>query len=185
MGEGLDLKRLQVCFAAYSGQPPVKAVRLAERLVEQLVSRCRDRRLVGFLGGYRGLMKIIVDKLMEKGVDVVLVLPRDYEGIDEPEGAVIVKTGMDSKGRSIILVRSCDVLVVVGGASGTLMEAVAAYGIGIPVVYLVGSGLPTDALRNAYPEGVLDDRLGRGIWYVETPEEAAELVCSFAEKGPQ
>ena len=141
--------------------------------------------MVGFLGGYRGLMKIVVDKLLERGVPVVLVLPRDYEGVDEPEGAIIVRTGMDSKGRSTILVRSCDVLVVVGGASGTLMEAVAAYGIGVPVVYLVDTGLPSDRLREAYPDGVLDDRIGRGIWYVEKAEEAAELVCSFGETGPR
>ncbi len=179
------MRRLQVCFAAYSGEPSEKASELADRLVELLVSRCKDRQLVAFLGGYRGLMRRIVDRLREAGATVVLILPRDYEGVDEPEGVIVVRTGMDSKGRSTILVRSCDVVIVAGGASGTLMEAVAAYGIGVPVVYLVGTGLPTDSFRIAYPDGVLDERIGRGIWYAETPEEAAELVCSLAEKGPQ
>jgi len=73
-----------------------------------------------------------------------------------------------------------------GGASGTLMEAIAAYGIGVPVVVVTGTGLPTDRLQEAYPDGVPDERLGRGVWYTSDPAEAAELACSLATgKGPR
>ncbi len=171
---------LQVCFAAYSSDAPWLAERI-EVLVDSLLDICSAKsvNITGFLGGYRGLMKRVVDALASKGARVALILPRDYEGIDEPEGVIVVRTGMDSKGRSAILVRSCDVLVVVGGASGTMLEALAAYGIGVPVVYMIDTGLPSDKLRDAYPDGVLDERIGRGVWYTGDPREAARLACEL------
>ncbi len=177
------MPRLQVCFAAYSSDAPWLGERI-EALIDELVGTCSARAvgLVGFLGGYRGLMRRVADALLSRGVNVVLVLPRDYEGIDEPEEAIVVRTGMDSKGRSAVLVRSCDVLIVVGGASGTMLEALAAYGIGVPVVYLTGTRLPSDKLRNAYPDGVLDERIGRGVWYTEDPREAARLACELGSR---
>ncbi len=174
------MAHIQVCFAAYSSDEP-RLAGLIESLVNSLVSSCRERQgeIIGFLGGYRGLMKRVADALRDKGVGAVLVIPRDYEGFDEPEFAIVVRTGMDSKGRSAVLVRSCDVVVVVGGASGTMLEALAAYGIGVPVVYLRRTGLPSDRLADAYPDGIIDPRLGAGIWYTDDPREAGRLACSL------
>ncbi|AEM39319.1 hypothetical protein Pyrfu_1461 [Pyrolobus fumarii 1A] len=179
------MRYLQVCIAAYSGEAGEDVARKVVQLVDALVESCSRRgvKLVGFLGGYRGLMRVAAARLIEHGVPVVLVIPRDYELVDEPDGAIIVRTGMDSKARSAVLVRSCDVVIVAGGASGTMLEALAAYGIGVPVVYLTGTGLPSDKLSEAYPNGVFDERIGRGVYYTRDPGEAGELACNLGLKS--
>ncbi len=169
----------RVSIAAYSGEPPRQAIEKSLAAADALVDECRRHgaHLVAYLGGYRGLMRIVASRLISQGATIVLILPRDYEGVDEPNEAIIVRTGMDSKARSAILVRSGDALLVLGGASGTLLEAFAAYGLGLPVVYLLGTGLESDNLVKAYGDGVLDSRIGKLIHYTTDPREAGRLAC--------
>ncbi len=172
----------RIGIAAYSGEPPRQAVEKALIALDSLIEECRraSARLVAYLGGFRGLMRIAASRLLTQGATIVLILPRDYEGIDEPEEAIVVRTGMDSKARSAIIVRSSDALLVLGGASGTILEAFAAYGLGRPVVYLIDTGLESDRLVKAYADGVLDARIGRAIHYTSEPREAGKLACRLA-----
>ncbi len=170
----------QIGVAVYSGDPGSRVERIVSEFLETVRGQCPDAVII--VGGYRGGMRLVVDGALERGLRVLLVLPREYEGDPVPHGVLVVRTGMDVRGRSVILVRSSDVLVVVGGASGTLMEAVTAYGLGVPVVYVVSTGLPTDSFAAAYPDGVLDPRIGRLIYYVGSGREAGEKACSLARR---
>ncbi|MEM2757611.1 MAG: LOG family protein, partial [Sulfolobales archaeon] len=77
--------------------------------------------------------------------------------------------------RSIILVRTCDVLVALGGAGGTFQEIVSAYDEGRPVFVLGGRGLPTDKVKLLTP--YIDDRRTSKIIYTEDINELVNEVC--------
>ncbi len=163
-------------IAVYSGEPTSRQINAITEFLDIVSASCRKKPIL-LLGGYRGGMKTVVDMALERGFNVILIIPREYEADPAPEGVAIVRTGMDTKARSALLVRSSDVLVSLGGASGTLAEVIMAYGLGIPVVYLVGVDLPTDELRRAYPDGILDPRIGNPIRYASTGAEAAKEAC--------
>jgi len=68
-------------------------------------------------------------------------LPSD--GVD-----VIVYTGFGLKGRNVINVRSADVVILLGGATGTLNEFTIAYDEGKIIGVLEGSGGVADHIRD-------------------------------------
>ena len=58
----------------------------------------------------------------------------------------IVYTGVGFQGRNIVIIRSCDAVIFVGGGSGTLNEFTAAFRLGRPLGILKGSGAISDNL---------------------------------------
>ncbi|WP_338250093.1 hypothetical protein [Pyrodictium abyssi] len=172
---------LQVVIAAYSGNAPEELRQQARRLVHGL-GACRPGSVV-LLGGYRGLMREVADAARDAGLPIVFVIPRGYEGDVYPEGSIVVRTGLDTRERSSILVRSGDVVVALGGAIGTLFEVFIACSYGVPVFFLKGSGLPTDKFANCFRDGVVDDRIGRCIEYFDSVEELLERLCGYRARG--
>lgn len=61
-------------------------------------------------------------------------------GLPEDGADVIVYTGFGYKGRNVINVRSCDIVIIFGGATGTLNEFTIAYDEGKIIGVLEGSG---------------------------------------------
>jgi uncharacterized protein (TIGR00725 family) len=59
----------------------------------------------------------------------------------------IVCTGFDYTGRDLLLVRSSDAIVVVGGRIGTLQEFAVAFEEKTPIGIVVGSGGITEAIK--------------------------------------
>ena len=161
-------------IAAYSGVPSPTLSSKARILVREILSRVRN--VVFIVGAYMGLMRIVVDEVLRLNGRVMLVIPRDYEGYEYPDGCIIVRTGLDIRGRSIILVRSSDILVGLGGGLGTLIEVLVALAEGKPVFLLLGEGLPTDKILKAYPDGVVDRRVMNRIVYSDDPRALAKLI---------
>jgi uncharacterized protein (TIGR00725 family) len=60
----------------------------------------------------------------------------------------IVCTGFDYTGRDLLLVRSADAVLTIGGRIGTLQEFAVAFEEKTPVGILLGSGGITDIIRN-------------------------------------
>ena len=108
----------------------------------------------------------------------MIFLPVEREDVEVPGKVIRVRTGLTFKARSIPLVRSADLLIVLGGGSGTILEAIAAYAQGIPTIILTGTGLPSDNLERAYPRG-FDYRMSAKVVYTSNPEEAAKLACEI------
>lgn len=52
----------------------------------------------------------------------------------------IVFTGFGFPGRNVVLVRSCDAIIIIGGRAGTMTEFAVAYVEGRPIGVLEGSG---------------------------------------------
>lgn len=96
-------------------------------------------------GGRGGVMEAASRGAAEAGGLVVGILPGFRRGEANRWVAVPIVTGMD-QARNVILVRSCDAVIAVGGMYGTLSEIAIALKIGRPVV-----GLGTWRLRQ--PQG--------------------------------
>ena len=68
-------------------------------------------------------------------------------GLPDDGADVIVYTGFGYKGRNVINVRSADIVIIFGGATGTLNEFTIAYDEGKIIGVLEGSGGIADHLR--------------------------------------
>jgi uncharacterized protein (TIGR00725 family) len=121
-------------------------------------------------GGRRGVMEAAARGAARAGGCVVGILP-GFSRRDANRWVTLpIVTGMD-QARNVILVRSCDAIVAVGGMYGTLTEIALALKLGVPVV-----GLRSWRLRQ--PEGRRVP-LARAA----TAEEAARRALHAASRG--
>ncbi len=172
-----------VAVAAHSEAPDATNLERIRRFVELLASSCGGS-LALLVGGYWGFMKVIVDEALRRGLKVVVLPPVEREDAEFPEEAIVLRTGLSYRLRSVAMVRSCDALVVLGGASGTVQELVTAYTEGKPVLLLL-SGLPSDRVSALAP--YLDDRRVAEIKVFDSVEKLVpELCLTLAERcrGP-
>ncbi len=68
-------------------------------------------------------------------------------GLPDDGADVIIYTGFGYKGRNVINVRSADIVIIFGGATGTLNEFTIAYDEGKIIGVLEGSGGVADHIR--------------------------------------
>ena len=165
-----------VGIAAYSGEPPVKLVEAAREFIKLLSSRVNPKEVTIVVGGYWGLMRVIVDEALTRGFNVLIIPPLEQERVKFPEGAIVVRTGTSFRVRSVFLVRSSEVLVIMGGGAGSMQEAVTAYTEGVPTVLLTGFDMPSDKLAALAP--YLDERRLAEVRVVRNPEDAVNYVVS-------
>jgi|ECHvirMinimDraft_2_1075157.scaffolds.fasta_scaffold00017_27 uncharacterized protein (TIGR00725 family) len=130
-------------------------------------------------------MADVADSAWERGLNVVFILPYGAEDVPNRRGFIPVKTEMEPRARSAIICSSSDVLVSLGGESGTMIEILMAYGMGKPVVVLKGTGMSTDRLAEGLGEK-LDYRNSSIVKYVESPEvaglEAIRLASGLTQR---
>ncbi len=103
--------------------------------------------------------------------DVIGVLPGAVSADANPYVDVVIPTGMGIA-RNIVLVQTADVVVAVGGGSGTLSEMAFAWQLGKPIVALdIGEGWSAKLAGTA-----LDARRADAVIGVKTAEEALTAV---------
>lgn len=172
---------MQIGVAAHSGDYPRQLELAARGFVRELPSACSSPKLI--LGGYWGLMKVVVDEALRAGIESVLVLPMGREDVELPRTSLItvIRSGMEYRARSVLLVRSSDALVALGGSSGTIIEVMMAYAMGKPVVVLHGYGMASDRLRDAFGPSI-DSRETSKILYTSDPAEAARMACEHGRR---
>jgi uncharacterized protein (TIGR00725 family) len=125
----------------------------------------RDAILV--CGGLGGVMEAACQGAYEHDGITIGILPTDDTYEANPYVQVPVATGFGI-GRNVVIARTADVLIAVGGSYGTLSEIALALNIGKRVVHLQSWDLDQ--------AGAVDPDL-----YVEaqTPEEAVERALEF------
>jgi uncharacterized protein (TIGR00725 family) len=90
---------------------------------------------------------------------------------------VLIFTGLGLMGRELVNIRSSDIVVVMGGRSGTLGEFAIAYEEGKLIGVLTGTGGITDALRSI--QASLRKETGAEVMYEADP---ARLVGGLLER---
>lgn len=93
---------------------------------------------------------------------------------------ILIFTGSGLMGREVIGVRSCDVIVIVGGRSGTLGEFSIAYDEGKPIGVLEGTGGITVALRDIVK--VIRKDTGSQIVYDKDPYKLVDRLMEIHEE---
>lgn len=93
---------------------------------------------------------------------------------------VLIFTGSGLMGREVIGVRSCDIIIIVGGRSGTLGEFCIAYDEGKPIGVLLGTGGITERLPDIV-ESIRKDT-GSEIVYDDEPYSLLEKTLAVYEK---
>jgi uncharacterized protein (TIGR00725 family) len=136
---------------AGASQPEASLLRSAERLGRRLA----EAGVVVVCGGGPGVMEAVCRGARAAGGTTVGLLPGLDRADANPHLSVSVPTGL-GQGRNLLLVRSSDALVAVGGGFGTLSEIALALRTGVPVVGLATWSLHVDARPvEAFP--VADD----------------------------
>jgi len=169
----------QIAIAGSSDEnPKEKAAEKAKEFVRELAKYKDD--VVLLTGGREGIMRITSEEFSKLGGIVAGILPDRQEGNEFNK--IRIKTGMDFVERSGVLVNSADVLVVLGGGVGTMIEALMAYNLGIPLVVLTDTGYKSDELEHLAEDAYFDHRKIEKVHFTSDPREAAELALRLAKK---
>ena len=170
-------------LTTYEEHVPERVRETAYRLGYELARR----GFVVITGGDGGLMKDVARGARDAGGIAVGILSHELARVPEdhpyhnPYLTVRIRAEMSYEGRSSIVVASSDVVVVVAGGCGTLVEVAMAYSMGKPIVVLEGSGLLADRLRQMFPDGYLDHRHIVKLRFVRSVEEAIRAVEELLE----
>ena len=123
-------------------------------LAEELGVAIARRNCILITGATTGLPDLVAQAFRKNGGFALGVSPaenrRDHVaryGLPEDGADVIIYTGFGYKGRNVINVRSADIVLILGGATGTLNEFTIAYDEGKIIGVLEGSGGVADHIR--------------------------------------
>ncbi len=131
-------------------------------------------------GGRAGVMAAASKGAQQAGGLTIGFLPGMEKSGANPYVDIILPTGL-GRARNLLTARSCDVLIMVGGSTGTLNELTIAYAEARPVVILEGSGGWADRIRGVLHDGrFLDERETVEIAFAATPGEAVEKAWALA-----
>ena len=155
-------------MALYIGVIGERICREAHRQIAERVGRLiAEKGAVLLCGGMGGVMEAASYGAMNARGLVIGILPGESRNEGNPHLTFSIITGM-GEGRNLILVRSCDALIAIGGGYGTLSEIAFAHKLGIPVV-----GIDT---WNLTKEGEPDTRLVQASDAEEAVQKALELA---------
>jgi len=129
------------------------AVRL-QSLADELGAVLANADCILVSGATTGLPHLVARSFRKHGGFALGVSPAENRaehihrfGLPDDGADVIVYTGFGYKGRNVVNVRSSDIILIFGGATGTLNEFTIAYDEGKIIGVLEGSGGVADHLR--------------------------------------
>jgi uncharacterized protein (TIGR00725 family) len=134
------------------------------RLAEELGQEIASRGVAVVCGGMTGVMEAVCKGARAKGGLTIGIIPSDDKNDANQYVQIPIVTGM-GVGRNVVLVKTADVLIAVGGEYGTLSEIAHALNIGKkvislrswqleratekPIPNLIGAGSPREAVDRA------------------------------------
>jgi len=127
-------------------------------LAEKLGAALARQGCILVTGTTTGLPDCVAQEFRKQGGFALGISPAESRiehvtryGLPESGADVIVYTGFGYKGRNVINVRSSDIVMIIGGASGTLNEFTIAYDEGKIIGVIEGSGGVADHMA-----GIMD-----------------------------
>jgi uncharacterized protein (TIGR00725 family) len=164
--------------ASESGSPESRGM-LIER-GQGLATAIAKRQLILLTGATTGIVYLVGKDAHEAGVLHIGISPasNEREHIDQyklPLDAcdLLVYTGFGLKGRNVVLVRSCDIVVFIAGAMGSLNEFTIAHDEGKIIGCLTGTGGVAD--ESEYLANNFGKRNSAQVVREEDPERLLDL----------
>lgn len=145
-----------------SSKADERILKLAEQVGEEIA--CRGAAVV--CGGLTGVMEAVCKGARSKGGLTIGIIPSDNKRDANPYVQIPIVTGM-GVGRNVMLVKTADVIIAVGGEYGTLSEIAHALNLGKKVI-----GLHTWKLEKAFSKPIPN------LIEADTPKEAVDLALS-------
>ncbi|MGQ9588175.1 MAG: TIGR00725 family protein [Thermoplasmata archaeon] len=136
------------------------------QLAEQVGAEIAKRGAALVCGGLTGVMEAACKGARREGGLTIGIIPSDDKDDANPYVQIPIVTGM-GMGRNVMLVKTADVLIAVGGEFGTLSEIAHALNIGKKVI-----GLRTWKLERAHFKPIPN------LIEAENPKKAVELALS-------
>jgi len=136
-------------------------------LAEEVGSEIAKRSAAVVCGGLSGVMEAVCKGARREGGLTIGIIPSDDKNDANPYVQIPIVTGM-GMGRNVMLVKTADVLIAVGGEFGTLSEIAHALNIGKKVI-----GLRTWRLEKARDKSIPD------LIVATTPKQAVDIAMSI------
>jgi hypothetical protein len=128
---------------ALSSEERARLAVLAERLGAGIAARS----CICLTGATTGLPDMVARAAKRNGALTIGISPASSRDehveryrLPEDGAEIIIYTGFGLKGRNVVNIRSCDIVIIFGGATGTLNEFTIAYDEGKVIGVLRGSG---------------------------------------------
>jgi len=134
------------------------------QLAEQVGAEIAKRGAALVCGGLTGVMEAACKGARSEGGLTIGIIPSDNKDDANPYVQIPIVTGM-GMGRNVMLVKTADVLIAVGGEFGTLSEIAHALNIGKKVI-----GLRTWKLERAHSRSIPN------LIEADSPKKAVELA---------
>ena len=171
----VTLRRPRILVIGYNGNHcPEETYALAYQIGREIAKR----NGIVITGGLGGVMDATCKGAKEEGGLTVGIVPQEDDSLASEYADVVIPTGI-GYARDFINVYTADVVIVVGGGAGTLVEVSAAYLKSKPIIAMVGSGGVADKVAGTY----MDDRKNVKIAEGHTPAEAVEKAFACIKKS--
>lgn len=165
--------KIRIGVIGQSGDIPEATCRLAEEIGWEIASR----GAILLTGGTSGVMEAASRGAKRANGLVVGILPGDTAGGANGYIDIPITTGLSYDYRSLILIHSSDVIIMIAGANGTLGELSTAYLNRKPIVIIETSGGWAAKIRGvAYEGAYLDERKWVKLDYATTAREALDIA---------
>jgi uncharacterized protein (TIGR00725 family) len=135
-------------------------------LAEEVGAEIAKRGAAVVCGGLTGVMEAVCKGARKEGGLTIGIIPSDSRNDANPYVQIPIVTGM-GMGRNVMLVKTADVVIAVGGEFGTLSEIAHALKLGKTVI-----GLRTWKLERAHTRAIPD------LIEVDNPKKAVDLALS-------
>ena len=139
--------------SANDGLDPAEKARL-QQVAEELGEAIVDADCLLVTGATTGLPGMVARAFRKHGGFAIGISPAENYaehvgryGLPEDGADLFVYTGFGYKGRNVINIRTSDIVIILGGATGTLNEFTIAYDEGKIIGVLAGSGGVADQIK--------------------------------------
>ena len=133
-----------------------------------------DRDAIVLTGATTGVIHVVGAAAREAGASHIGISPAHNAGEHVERYSLpldacdaIIYTGFGLKGRNVVLVRSCDIVIFIAGATGSLNEFTIAYDEGKVIGALTGTGGVADEIQRLTQ--VFSKRTKSQIFYDDDP----------------
>jgi uncharacterized protein (TIGR00725 family) len=182
--------KIGVMGSAASESTRLDPAKMLTEKAESLARAIARRNVVLFTGATTGIIYVVGKIAHESGSFHVGISPasNEVEHVEQyklPLDAcdTVVYTGFGLKGRNVVLVRSCDIVLFIAGAMGSLNEFTIAHDEGKIIGCLTGTGGVAD--ESDYLQQKFGKRTKARVFQTDDPERLIDECMECLNTGLQ